>query len=119
MRLWSITTTVRNPERIRSFLQVFKELEGQVWNGDTQKRFQILLIQRKVYGFNEPQFEKTLSPEQMDWLYSDNFTYEQAANILESKNYEGGGEMRGRQSYKSAGENGACLSRCGRQNSYH
>ncbi|GAB6391318.1 MAG: AlwI family type II restriction endonuclease [Treponematales bacterium] len=99
MRLWSITTTVRNPERIRSFLQVFKELEGQVWNGETQKRFQILLIQRKVYGFNEPQFEKTLSPEQMGALYLDNFTYEQAANILESKNYEGGGEMRGRQSY--------------------
>ena len=37
MRLWSCTTTVRNPERLCSFLQVFKELEGKNWTNDTQK----------------------------------------------------------------------------------
>ena len=99
MRLWSITTTVRNPERIRNFLQIFKEIEGQKWNNETQKKYQVLLIKNKVYGFNEPQFENTLSPEQLNWLHSDKITYEQAENILNSKNYEGGGEMRGRQSY--------------------
>jgi endo-1,4-beta-D-glucanase Y len=47
MRLWSVSTTVRNPERIRTFLKVFKELGGEVWNNATQKRYQILLLQRK------------------------------------------------------------------------
>ncbi|MHB9294838.1 hypothetical protein PilKf_00569 [Pillotina sp. SPG140] len=32
MRLWSISTTVRSPERIRSFLKVLKQLEGKIWD---------------------------------------------------------------------------------------
>jgi hypothetical protein len=99
MRLWSVSTTVRNPERIRSFLKVLKELEGEVWNKETQKKYQILLLQRKVYGINIPEFEKTLTTRQLEWLHSDIFTYEQAEKILNAKNYEGGGEMRGRQSF--------------------
>jgi len=99
MRLWSISTTVRNPERIRTFLKILKELEGELWNNKTQKCYQILLIQRKVYGFNVPEFEKTLTKTHLDWLHSDRFTYEQAEEILDAKDYEGGGEMRGRQSF--------------------
>jgi hypothetical protein len=99
MRLWSVSTTVRNPERIRSFLKVLKELEGEVWNKETQKRYQILLLQKKAYGINVPEFEKTLTTQQLEWLHSDTFTYEQAEKILNTKNYEGGGEMRGRQSF--------------------
>ena len=99
MRLWSVSTTVRNPERIRSFLKVLKELEGEVWNKETQKKYQILLLQRNAYGINVPEFEKTLTKEHLDWLHSDTFTYEQAEEILNTKNYEGGGEMRGRQSF--------------------
>jgi hypothetical protein len=99
MRLWSISTTVRNPERIRSFLKVLKELEGEVWNNETQKKYQILLLQKKVYGINSPEFEKTLSRKHLDWLYSDTFTYKQAEEVLNAKDYEGGGEMRGRQSF--------------------
>jgi hypothetical protein len=110
MRLWSVTTTVRNPERIRSFLRVFKKLEGEVWNNESQKKFQVLLIQCKVYGFNEPQFEKTLTPEQLEWLHSDSITYEQAEAILNTKGYEGGGEMRGRQSFNPLEKMGlACI----------
>jgi hypothetical protein len=101
MRLWSVTTTVRNPERIRNFLKVLKELENEAWNDVTQKKFQVLLILRKVYGFGGPQFEKTLADRQIKWLYADNFTYKQAEQILESKNYVGGGEMRGRQSFNA------------------
>ena len=33
---WSITTTLRNPERLRSFLIVLKTLEGQQWNSEIQ-----------------------------------------------------------------------------------
>jgi len=99
MRFWSVSTTIRNPERIRSFLQVLKLMEGEVWNSDTQRKYQILLIQHKVYGFGEPQFHSTLTEEQNKWVYSDAFSYEQAENILNTKQYEGGGEMRGRQSF--------------------
>jgi hypothetical protein len=94
-----MTTTVRSPERVRSFLKILKELEGIVWNSKSQKKFQVLLIQHKVYGFGEPQFEQNLSDKHKDWLYSDKITYKQAEEILNTKNYKGGGEMRGRQSF--------------------
>ncbi|MDR3047340.1 MAG: AlwI family type II restriction endonuclease [Bacteroidales bacterium] len=110
MRFWSVSTTVRNPERIRSFLKVLKELEGEVWNNATQKKYQILLLQRKVYGLNVPEFEKTLTKKHLEWLHSDAFTYKQAEEILNAKNYEGGGEMRGRQSFNPLEKMGlACL----------
>ncbi|MCB0537331.1 MAG: AlwI family type II restriction endonuclease [Pseudomonadales bacterium] len=99
MRFWSVSTTIRNPERIRSFLQVLKLMEGETWTNDNQKRFQVLLIQYKIYGFGESQFHNTLTDEQNSWLDSDNVSYEQAENILDSKDYVGGGDMRGRQSF--------------------
>lgn len=107
MKFWSFSTTVRNPERIRSFLQVLKLIEGDAWTYSTQKKYQILLIQHKVYGFGEPQFHKTLTNEQNSWL-DNNPTYQQAENILDSKNYVGGGEMRGRQSFNPLEKMGLC-----------
>lgn len=99
MKLWSYSTTVRNPERIRSFLKVLKLMEGEIWSHENQKKFQVLLIQNRVYGYGEPQFHNTLSKKHNSWLDSDSLTYEQAEIILDVKNYEGGGDMRGRQSY--------------------
>lgn len=99
MRFWSVSTTIRNPERIRSFLQVLKLMEGETWTNDNQKRFQVLLIQYKIYGFGESQFHNTLTDEQNSWLDTNNVSYEQAKKILDSKNYVGGGDMRGRQSF--------------------
>lgn len=99
MRFWSISTTVRNPERIRSFLQVLKSIENEIWNSESQKRYQVLLLLNKVYGYGEPQFYNKLSDEHINWLNSDTMTYNQAEEILESKDYEGGCEMRGRQSF--------------------
>ncbi len=74
-------------------------MEGETWTNDNQKRFQVLLIQYKIYGFGESQFHNTLTDEQNSWLDSDNVSYEQAENILDSKDYVGGGDMRGRQSF--------------------
>lgn len=99
MRFWSVSTTIRNPERIRSFLQVLQLMEGETWTNDNQKRFQVLLIRYKIYGFGESQFHNTLTDEQNSWLDSNNVSYEQAEKILDSKNYVGGGDMRGRQSF--------------------
>ena len=53
---WSISTTVRNPERLRSFLQVLKKIEGKIWDNEAQKKYQTLLIQERLYGFGEAQF---------------------------------------------------------------
>ena len=65
MKPWSITTTVRNPERIRDFLAVLQNIEGRIWNEENQKRFQILLIQHKKYGAGSTQFYKGLTKEQI------------------------------------------------------
>ncbi len=98
MRFWSISTTIRNPERIRSFLKVLKTIEGEKWTKETQKRYQILLIKNKVYGYGEPQFHNSLFEKYNEWLEG-NISYEQAEEILNYKNYKGGGDMRGRQSF--------------------
>jgi hypothetical protein len=46
---WSISTTVRNPERLRNFLRVLKNLEGKEFTKEEQVRYQILLIKDKLY----------------------------------------------------------------------
>ncbi len=97
---WSISTTVRNPERIRDFLKILKELEGEVWDKENQKRFQVLLIQNKLYGFGNQQFYNGLSKKHLELMNNPNkITFEEAQEILDSKNYTGGGDMRGRQSF--------------------
>ncbi len=75
-------------------------MEGQIWDRPNQKKFQILLIQFKVYGAGEAQFYKGLTKELV--LLMDNpepIEFEEAEEILDSKNYVGGGDMRGRQSF--------------------
>ncbi len=46
---WSISTTVRNPERLLEFLKVLKTLEGKDFNAENQELYQILLIQARLY----------------------------------------------------------------------
>lgn len=48
-KIWSISTTVRNPDRIYGFLEILSTMEGQVWNKETEKIYQIYLIQFKLY----------------------------------------------------------------------
>ena len=47
--LWSMTTTIREAERIPAFLKTAKEIENEEWNTDTQIKFQILLIKNREY----------------------------------------------------------------------
>ena len=42
---WSITTTLRNPGRLRDFLVVLKRLENSKWTFENQIKYQILLNQ--------------------------------------------------------------------------
>lgn len=48
-KLWSISTTVRNAERIESFLRVLAQIEGENFDARGQIKFQTLLIQHKLY----------------------------------------------------------------------
>ncbi|MCK4664686.1 MAG: AlwI family type II restriction endonuclease [Bacteroidales bacterium] len=100
MRFWSVSTTIRNAERIRSFLQVLKTMDGERWDNESQKKFQILLIKERVYGYNNIQFYNGLTQNQINIIYdiSSNMTFEQAEDIFYAKNYTDP-PMRGRQSY--------------------
>ena len=88
MRLpWSISTTVRNPERLRSFLKILKKLEDKIWNNETQVKFQVLLIQYKIYGFGSQQFYKDLTSAQVKLMDNpEPIAFEQAREIFVKKN---------------------------------
>jgi len=96
---WSITTTLRNPERLRNFLVVLKDIENSEWSSDNQKKYQILLIKNRLYGYGSRQFYNGLSHEQIDLIdnQSKNISFEKAKEIFHAKNYEDP-SMRGRQS---------------------
>ncbi len=96
---WSITTTLRNPERLRDFLLVLQEIEGQKWDRENQRRYQILLIKNRVYGYGNTQFYNDLSKSQIALIddISQPIPFEQAEEIFNLKNYEDPA-MRGRQS---------------------
>ncbi len=48
-KIWSLSTTVRNPERIRYFLSVLKEMDGEDFEEAGQVKLQTLLIQNRLY----------------------------------------------------------------------
>ena len=101
-QLWSISTTIREAERITGFLKTALEIDGETWDSDTQAKFQILLVKNRQY-LNDPdnsQIYGRLNEEQCELLRNKalSMTYEQAEGIINAKNYEGGPAMRGRQS---------------------
>lgn len=100
--LWSMSTTVRESNRIKGFLKVASLMEGEEWDVQGQKRFQYLLVQKREY-LNDPENGQTfqkLNEEQIRWLSFKelDMPYDIAISIIEAKNYVGGAEMRGRQS---------------------
>lgn len=96
---WSITTTVRNPLRIKDFLSAASELCGKTWDKETQKEYQKLLIQKRLYGFDSVQFYNGL-PSNITSLIDDTDS-EIPMDIIDEipriKNYADF-DMRGRQS---------------------
>lgn len=97
---WSITTTLRNADRLKSFLEILKGIEGQVWDNDLQSKFQILLIQNRLYGYNSTQFYNGLSQSDIDLIDNpkNDLTYKFAKSVFDKKNYQDPA-MRGRQSF--------------------
>ena len=107
MKLWSISTTLRNPYRFKDFLAVLKEFEGHIWDKETQKNFQIKLIQNRMYGLSN-QFVNTL-PDDLASIFTDfsqPLSFEVAKQIFNSKKYVDP-SMRGRTSFKPLEKFGA------------
>ena len=83
---WSISTTVRNPERIRDFLKILKTMEGEGWSRTNQKKFQILLIQHKFYGYGNQQFYNNLSQKHLELMNNEKpIKFKEAEEILDCK----------------------------------
>ena len=103
---WSISTTVRNPDRLRGFLGVLKELEGQPFNSENQIKYQILLIKNKLYT------PMDLTKEQEE--YFNNIEKEMpffvAQKIFMAQNYEDPA-MRGRNSVAPLNKMGLCVAK--------
>lgn len=105
---WSISTTVRNPERLRDFLRVLKHLEGQPFNKEIQIKYQVLLIQERIYKpLNVPlRFRKFYEEHETE------IPYDVAKEIFYAQNYEDP-PMRGRQSVNPLNKMGFAIAREG------
>lgn len=98
MKFWSISTSIRNPERIPDFMRAIALMEGRTWDVQAQADYYIhqiaLRIRSKIRRSN-------LSAESLAALDSptETITFDQAKKIYEENNYVGDG-MRGRQDIK-------------------
>lgn len=98
-KAWSITTTVRNPERLRDFLIALKPLDNQTWNNSSQEEYQKTLIQHRLYGYGNPQFYSALSKAVITTINNPDIEIDSSTieEIIKLKNYTDFA-MRGRQS---------------------
>ncbi len=103
---WSISTTVRNPERLREFLRVLKTLEGQKFDDANQEKYQILLIHERLYSPKK-------IPSKYQILFNDlsqKIPFEVAKEIFNHQNYKDPA-MRGRQSANPLNKLGFSIAR--------
>jgi len=76
---WSISTTVRNPDRILPFLRVLNEMEGEIFDEEGQVKYQTLLIQNRLYHPTK------LSNDLLDYYETpgDRMSFSQAQKIFQ------------------------------------
>jgi hypothetical protein len=99
LKAWSITTTVRNPERLRDFLVALKPLENKTWDNANQENYQKLLIKNRLYGFGNMQFYNGLTADIVKLINDTDSEIDDNTidDIIKLKNYTEFA-MRGRQS---------------------
>lgn len=99
LKPWSITTTVRNPERLRDFLIALQPLVGREWNTENQEKYQKQLIKNRLYGYGNQQFYNGLPREIVVLVSNADKVIDDATvdRIVELKRYKDF-DMRGRQS---------------------
>ncbi len=105
---WSISTTVRNPERLRDFLRVLRKLEGQSFDTDNQIKYQVLLIQKRLYKPLNIHLKFRKYYEEPETV----IPYEVAKEIFYAQKYEDP-PMRGRQSVNPLNKLGFSIAREG------
>ena len=98
-KAWSISTTVRNPERLRAFLVALQPLIGKRWDRVSQGEYQRLLIKSRLYGYGSQQFYNGLPHDLVATINDVDVEVTNAAidRIIAAKNYQDF-SMRGRQS---------------------
>lgn len=104
--LISMSTTVRNPERLQGFLGVLKQIEGEPFNSSAQERYQILLIKHRLYL-------PTKIPRQYVNLFknsAEDIGYDIAEKVFHAQRYEDP-PMRGRQSVNPLNKLGFCIAK--------
>ena len=103
---WSISTTVRNRERLREFLEVLKMFEGKPFTKECQINYQICLIQQKLY------IPKLIPSVYKDYYEDPNavMPFEVAQKIFKLQKYEDP-PMRGRQSVNPLNKLGFAIAR--------
>lgn len=102
MKLISLGTALRNPQRLQSFLDVLFLFQNQNWNNQVQENFFRSLIEKRVYGFQDTQFYQGLTPATVSIIQNSahQLTHSEISNILQQKNYVGGPSLRGRTAAK-------------------
>ena len=101
-RPWSLSTTVRNPERVVHFTAIVKEMEGELFDTQNQIKFQKLLIQHKRY------MPSNITGEEREYFVTDKeMDYATAERIFDRQNYRDP-PMRGRQSFAITKKMGFC-----------
>ncbi len=105
---WSISTTVRSPERLRDFLRVLKKLEDENFDRNNQIKYQVLLIKERLYIPSNipPKYEKYYKDT------TEEIPYEVAEEIFHFQNYQDP-PMRGRQSVNPLNKLGFSIAREG------
>jgi hypothetical protein len=93
MKNWSISTTLRSPDRVKAWTEGFKRFEGESWNKAVMVAYQSELIRLRAYK------PMSMTPEDKDAYEDSGFeiTNAHAQRIFESQNYKDA-PMRGRQS---------------------
>ncbi len=85
MKTWSISTTIRNPERIPEFMKAVEPIVGSKWNHETQTEFFANQIARRIYTPTK----KNLTAKTIQLIQDEDseITLPQAHEIIEEKNY--------------------------------
>ena len=103
MKAWSISTTIRNPERIPDFVKAAKPIIGSSWNKDTQIEYFANQIAIRIYKPTD----SNLSAKSIQLLNDEDaeISVAKAYDIIEEKNYTDV-HMRGRTAMSPLVDNG-------------
>lgn len=103
MKAWSISTTIRNPERIPDFMKAVEPVVGANWNKDTQIKYFANQIVTRIY---KP-IDTNLSPKNIQLLNDQDaeISVAKAFEIIDEKEYTDV-HMRGRTSMSPLVDNG-------------